>query len=440
MFLSWWQSLVNRGKLRLQSSAARRLRRRHSESRRNLFEPLEPRVLLAANPYINLSNGDSYIAHASSTTASYLQVPVRIDNLQDQVGDRGLSLANVALSYATSEGLSSGAAVPGSGSLTITAASESGTTVTITTGTASASTWVGELVAISGVSNAGYNGIWTITGYNAANKTFTYTDTSGLGTTTVAGATANVGTCVEYGTTAEVETGAACTFVTGESVNVSGENVAGYNGVFTILSVSGSTFSYTAASGLKATYAAIGSTAQASIFDLSVAPTVAWGPLLPSGWSTSTGVDPALQPSGAISLLAKNPGTAADITVTDPTNGGATPNGDVLAYVTLKVEKGIAPGAVTGSIQVDSANITQLVEDTTTKSTGNTAYPTLDPPLNASVNIVASTTTPVTEMSVGGISNASGGTTYSVPVTLTPSVVGGPGISSAYAIILFDPT
>ena len=45
----WWQGLFNHGKFKLQSPARPRGRRR-SESRRILFEALEPRVLLDGNP------------------------------------------------------------------------------------------------------------------------------------------------------------------------------------------------------------------------------------------------------------------------------------------------------------------------------------------------------------------------------------------------------
>ena len=81
MSLSWWQGLVNRGKLK--SSSTRRLRRRRTESRRNLFEPLEPRTLLAANPYVSLTNGIA--ANYVGDLGSLVQIPVRIDNLQDGV-------------------------------------------------------------------------------------------------------------------------------------------------------------------------------------------------------------------------------------------------------------------------------------------------------------------------------------------------------------------
>ena len=74
---------------------------------------------------------------------------------------------------------------------TISGATEGGTTVTITTSAVNAF-YVGESVSIAGVSPAGFDGTFSITGINSYNK-FTYTDVAGLlnnVTLTVSGATA----------------------------------------------------------------------------------------------------------------------------------------------------------------------------------------------------------------------------------------------------------
>jgi hypothetical protein len=99
MSLSWWQGLVNRGKLKLKSSSARRLRRRRTESRRNLFEPLEPRVLLtAANPKISASNGLSTAFVGAQ--GDLVQIPIRLDSLGvDADLNQGLDGATVRVTF-----------------------------------------------------------------------------------------------------------------------------------------------------------------------------------------------------------------------------------------------------------------------------------------------------------------------------------------------------
>jgi hypothetical protein len=161
MSRSFWQGLVNREKLKVKSSSARRLGRRRARSRRVIFELLEPRVLLANNPYINLSNGvaNSYIAGQNT----WVQIPVRVDNLQDAWGDVGLDYATVQLSFSTSASI----APPSKNGLT-----ESGNTVTVTT-TAAHDFAVGEAVTISGAVDNRYSGTFDITA--VASTTFTYT-------------------------------------------------------------------------------------------------------------------------------------------------------------------------------------------------------------------------------------------------------------------------
>ena len=282
-----------------------------------LLETLEPRVLLTGNPYISLQNdadgSGSYVA--SSGGGSTVQIPVRIGNLQDTgtPQDVGLNNALVAMSYATTAPIQTGTAC---NSLGIQSASENGSAVTLTLNATQTvhSSWQGELVGVSGFTDdaAGYNGTWTILGVDTSQNSITYTNTtSGLATASDEG-TASVGWCVEAGTTAEVTTKTTHGFVAGESVDISGMNVSGYNGVFQIASVpSSTTFTFTAPSGLGTSSSTVLATATASIFDLSQTPTVTWGPLVPSGWNTVTGVD-RHQPAGTITLLACNDGSATN--------------------------------------------------------------------------------------------------------------------------------
>ena len=79
-----------------------RLRRRRILSRRNLFEPLEPRVLLSGtDPYISLGP-----AAASGTyygyTGEYVEIPIRIDQTgpsSDGNNFQGLRSALVQISF-----------------------------------------------------------------------------------------------------------------------------------------------------------------------------------------------------------------------------------------------------------------------------------------------------------------------------------------------------
>jgi hypothetical protein len=114
---------------------------------------------------------------------------------------------------------------------------------------------VGQSLDIAGVTPAGYNGVVTVTGVPDAFH-FTYTAASGLtaatgGTATSAQApTATVTTATESGTTVTITTTVAHGFTAGQVVTVGGVGLAGYNGTFTITSVTSNTFTYTAASGL----------------------------------------------------------------------------------------------------------------------------------------------------------------------------------------------
>jgi hypothetical protein len=128
---------------------------------------------------------------------------------------------------------------------------EEGTTVTIATPNPH-TLLPGDVVTISGVAAAGYNGTFTITAVPTT-RSFQYENTvtglpvSGGGTVTpaVPGASSS-------GTTATIRTAAPHGRSVGDVVTIAGVGVAGYNGTFTITAVpSPRTFQYTlATSGL----------------------------------------------------------------------------------------------------------------------------------------------------------------------------------------------
>lgn len=127
-------------------------------------------------------------------------------------------------------------------------AEESGNTVTIATGNAH-TLQVGDTVAVSGVSVAGYNGTWTVTAVPTS-RSFQYTNPatglapSGGGTVTLA-----VPGATETGTTVTISTAAAHGRSVGDVVVIASVGVSGYNGTFAITAVpSPRTFQYTAAS------------------------------------------------------------------------------------------------------------------------------------------------------------------------------------------------
>ena len=201
-----------------------------------------------------------------------------------------------------------GLAASGGGSATpvTTGAAEVGSTVTIRT-TAPHGFTVGEIAVVSGVGVAGYNGTFTITGVTA--NTFTYTDSvtglaasgggivkegpglaggslnfssnaigsgtgalhsisgintwtgngtvpgSGTGNITLATTTNSLaasdsvavapGGATEVGETVTITVAGAQNFLPGTTIVVSGVAVAGYNGIFTIASATGASFTYT---------------------------------------------------------------------------------------------------------------------------------------------------------------------------------------------------
>jgi hypothetical protein len=145
-------------------------------------------------------------------------------------------------------------------------ATEDGNTVTIATGATGATHTLqpGDVVTISGVANAGYNGTFTVTSVPST-RSFTYTNPisglprSGGGTITLA-----VPGLTESGNTVTVHTSAAHGRSVGDIVAVAGAGVAGYNGTFTVTSVpSARSFTYTdptaglaSSGGGSATYSA----------------------------------------------------------------------------------------------------------------------------------------------------------------------------------------
>jgi hypothetical protein len=112
-------------------------------------------------PYISLGNGGigNYIVGQNAR----VQIPVRVDNLQDAAGDVGLDYATVQLSFSSSASIASPAK---------NGATESGNTVTITT-QAAQNFAVGQSVSISGVVDSRYDGTSYIT--SVTGTTFTYT-------------------------------------------------------------------------------------------------------------------------------------------------------------------------------------------------------------------------------------------------------------------------
>ncbi|HSD83803.1 MAG TPA: M12 family metallo-peptidase, partial [Anaerolineae bacterium] len=108
-------------------------------------------------------------------------------------------------------------------------AEENGTTVTIATGNAH-TLQVGDVVTITGVAVAGYNGTFTVTAVPST-RSFQYTNpipglaTSGGGTVTLAAPGAT-----EVGDTVTIRTAAAHGRSVGDIVTISGVGVAAYNG------------------------------------------------------------------------------------------------------------------------------------------------------------------------------------------------------------------
>jgi hypothetical protein len=130
-------------------------------------------------------------------------------------------------------------------------AEEIGNTVTIATGNAH-TLQAGDVVTVSGVGVAGYNGTWQVTAVPTS-RSFQYTNpTAGLATSGGGTVTLAVPGATESGTTVTISTVAPHGRSVGDVVVISGVGVAGYNGTWTVTAApSARTFQYTAgASGL----------------------------------------------------------------------------------------------------------------------------------------------------------------------------------------------
>ena len=143
----------------------------------------------------------------------------------------------------------------------ISSATESGTTVTITTAAAH-NFAAGDVVVISGVGVSGYDGTFTIASATATTFTYTVSATklaaSSGGTAALSqvpitftvptglGNSVAISAPRESGSAVTITTATAHHFTVGEQVVIAGVGVAGYNGMFTIVSVpTANTFTYT---------------------------------------------------------------------------------------------------------------------------------------------------------------------------------------------------
>ena len=167
--------------------------------------------------------------------------------------------ANATVGASTTAGTATPSGLPSSGgsapvNLPGRAVSGSGTTVTVTIPN---NFTAGEMVVISGLTPASFNGTFTIV--NATSSSFTYANTTS-GTSTTAGTAGAITGFVtpvvpgasEVGSTVTITTTAPHGFAIGQSITLAGVPALGYDGTFTITSVpSPTSFTYTdAATGL----------------------------------------------------------------------------------------------------------------------------------------------------------------------------------------------
>ncbi|HEV7473158.1 MAG TPA: M12 family metallo-peptidase, partial [Pyrinomonadaceae bacterium] len=124
-------------------------------------------------------------------------------------------------------------------------ATESGNTVTIATGN-SHTLQAGDVVTITGVAVAGYNGTFTVTAI-VSSRAFQYTNpTAGLATSGGGTVTLAIPGATESGNTVTISTNTAHGRSVGDIVVIAGVGVGGYNGTFTITAVPTTrTFQYT---------------------------------------------------------------------------------------------------------------------------------------------------------------------------------------------------
>ena len=149
-------------------------------------------------------------------------------------------------------------------------ASESGSTVTLTGN--GGNPWngylVGQGITVSGVGVAGYNGNFAVASVSGTHLTYTDSTTglanSGGGTVVISAISAGIGVealrapfnplsgASKSGSTVTLTSsvaGAFSSYAVGDAITVSGVTPSGYNGPFTILTVSGSTLTYNGGGG-----------------------------------------------------------------------------------------------------------------------------------------------------------------------------------------------
>lgn len=135
---------------------------------------------------------------------------------------------------------------PAAGAATGTITASGNTTTATATTSVNHGFTPGSSVTISGASPNGYNGTFTITSVPTP-TTFTYTVSSALSPNTASPVYA-----VQGGSTTVTATAPSHGFINGQTVIITGADVAGYNGTFTITVLDANTFQYTTSSVLPA--------------------------------------------------------------------------------------------------------------------------------------------------------------------------------------------
>jgi hypothetical protein len=136
-------------------------------------------------------------------------------------------------------------APPVSPLINITSMVTNGITVTVNT-SGNHSYRTGDTVTISGADQAAYNGDFVVTVLSSTSFTYQLVTEIGQTVSIVSGPTG----LVRAGTTATATTTAAHGFSPGQVIAISGANPDGYNGNKTLLTASGTTFTYTVSSSL----------------------------------------------------------------------------------------------------------------------------------------------------------------------------------------------
>jgi hypothetical protein len=359
---------------------------------------------------------------------------------------------------------------------TITAASWSSGVVTITVSAAPAVSFVtGEQVTIINMTPSGYNGTFTIAsvvdsthftyalatnpGTATAFGTFTVTPPTGadpklyfVNAQAGAGQTVTIAldlkntdtstiTAASFSSgTVTITTSSAHGLQAGETVTISGMTPSGYNGTFTVGSVtSTTTFTYSLSSdpgtatafGTAAGTFALSSLDEAILFDPTkfTVSNVRTGSLLTgaSGWSTTANVD---NTNGFIRVAQAT---------SSPTSMSPNTNGDVLLF-DVTVSSSLSVGT---TIPLNLASsVTSNGSTTFTDANTNSGSLTLSPaPTNNSNDAVDGTLTVVGPNGTLAFSNATAvpGNTFTAHLTFTNGVI--PlNVSSLDEAILFDPS